>query len=189
MRIITGSARGTNLITLEGEGTRPTLGRAKQSIFSALQFDIEGRRVLDLFAGSGQLGLECLSRGASKATFVDKNSDAFDVIRENALKTKLYKQSVILCMDWKEYLKAAKRSGEKFDLIFLDPPYSGELMAEVLRELHASGVISDIGEVIAETDFDGLFEEYSDLEELYDLNKIYKIGTVRFYRLSGKEKA
>lgn len=188
MRIITGSARGTNLISPEGEGTRPTLGRAKQSIFSALQFDIEGRRVLDLFAGSGQLGLECLSRGAAKATFVDKNPDAFDIIRENALKTKLYKQSVILCMDHSEYLKAAKKSKEKFDLVFLDPPYKEGLLASSLKELYLSDTLSDIAQVIAETDTEDLFENAPELEQLYEIIKIYKIGTVRFYRLSKKEK-
>ena len=95
MRIITGTARGTRLETLPGDATRPTAERVKEALFSMIQFDIEGRRVLDLFAGSGQLGLEALSRGAAKATFVDSNRDALNVIKRNAQKTKLYDRCVL----------------------------------------------------------------------------------------------
>ncbi|MBR6745380.1 MAG: RsmD family RNA methyltransferase, partial [Clostridia bacterium] len=108
MRIITGTARGAVLNTLEGEATRPTPAKVKEALFSSIQFDIEGRRVLDLFAGSGQLGLEALSRGAEKATFVDGAREATAIITANAQKTHLYKQSNVLCMDWKQYIKSAK---------------------------------------------------------------------------------
>ena len=108
MRIITGTARGMALTTLDGEATRPTLAKVKEALFSAIQFDIEGRRVLDLFAGSGQLGLEALSRGAEKATFVDSSKEATTIITQNAQKTHLYQKSNVLCMDWKQYIKRWK---------------------------------------------------------------------------------
>lgn len=92
MRIITGSARGTRLETMEGELTRPTAEKVKEALFSMIQFDIDGRRVLDLFGGSGQLGLEALSRGAASATFVDSNRDATEIIKRNAKKTKLFEK-------------------------------------------------------------------------------------------------
>ena len=92
MRIITGSARGATLATLDGEATRPTPAKVKEAVFSSIQFDIEGRRVLDLFAGSGQMGLEALSRGAEKATLVDSSREAIDVIKANAQKIHLYKK-------------------------------------------------------------------------------------------------
>ena len=107
MRIITGSARGINLKTLEGEDTRPTPERVKEAVFSSIQFDIAGKTVLDLFAGSGQMGLEALSRGAEKATLVDASRDAANIITENAKKAKLYPKTNVLCMDWKAYIRAA----------------------------------------------------------------------------------
>ena len=188
MNIITGSARGTKLITLEGEATRPTLQRAKEVIFSAIQFDIEGRKVLDLFAGSGQLGLEALSRGAEKAVFVDSSREAFDVIYANANKTHLYKKSVILTMDFAEYLRSAKKSAEKFDIVFLDPPYGSGLLPEALSKLRIYNVLSDNALVIAEWDKDTLFEEKPGLYDDYDVLKIYKSGRIYFYKLQPKEK-
>ncbi len=188
MNIITGSARGTKLITLEGEATRPTLQRAKEVIFSAIQFDIEGRKVLDLFAGSGQLGLEALSRGAEKAVFIDSSREAFDVIYANANKTHLYKKCVILTMDHAEYLRSAKKSGEKFDIVFLDPPYGSGLLPEALAKLRVYDVLSANALVIAEWDKDTLFDEKPGLCGDYEVLKIYKSGRIYFYKLQPKEK-
>ena len=126
MRVITGSARGRRLKELEGMETRPTTDRVKEGMFSALQFDIEGRRVLDLFAGTGQLGIECLSRGASSAVFVDRRADAVKLIRENLKITDLTDRARIISGDSLEYLKGLR---EKFDLILLDPPYEAGLLA------------------------------------------------------------
>ncbi|MGN1048588.1 MAG: RsmD family RNA methyltransferase, partial [Eubacteriales bacterium] len=95
MRIITGSAKGVRLATLDGENTRPTTERAKEAVFSMLQFDIEGRRVLDLFAGSGQMGLEALSRGAASAVMVDHAKAAVEIIHKNIEKTKLEGAGVV----------------------------------------------------------------------------------------------
>ena len=122
MRIITGRARGIKLDTLEGEMTRPTTERAKEAIFSRLQFEIEGRRVLDLFAGSGQMGLEAVSRGATHAVLVDQSKDAVKIIRKNAERTRLDGDCTIVCSDFADYLRT-RRGKDPFDLVFIDPPY------------------------------------------------------------------
>ena len=148
MRIITGTARGTKLETLEGEATRPTTIRTKEGLFSAVQFRIEGRRVLDLFCGSGQLALEALSRGAEFAVLVDSERTAIDIAKQNANKTKLMKQVRLLCTDYKDYLNNCK---EKFGLVFLDPPYASGFCDEVLNLLLSRDLLEDGAIVICET--------------------------------------
>ena len=129
MRIITGSAKGKKLATLEGEATRPTSERIKEAIFSSIQFEVEDRRVLDLFAGSGQMGLEALSRGAEKATFIDSSREAMDVVKQNAKATGFFEKCHYLVSDWRNYIR--KASGrEQFDLVFVDPPYAMECCAD-----------------------------------------------------------
>ena len=123
MRIITGRARGIQLVTLEGEMTRPTSERAKMAIFSSLQFELEGRRVLDLFAGSGQMGLEAVSRGAAHAILVDQSKDAVKIIQKNAEKTKLSEDCTVICSDFSEFLRQ-RRGRDPFDIVFIDPPYA-----------------------------------------------------------------
>ncbi len=122
MRIITGRARGIQLTTLEGEMTRPTSERAKEAIFSRLQFEIAGRRVLDLFAGSGQMGLEAVSRGAVHATLVDQSKEAEAVIRKNAERTRLAEDCTVVCSDFAEFLRG-HRGRDPYDIVFIDPPY------------------------------------------------------------------
>ncbi len=140
MRIITGSAKGKRLLTLEGDATRPTSERIKGAVFSSIQFDIEGRRVLDLFAGSGQMGLEAMSRGADRATFIDLSRDAMEIIKKNAQNTGFFDRSHFLVSDFRNYIrKAAGR--EKYDLVFVDPPYSMACCAESLRLLKKSSLI------------------------------------------------
>lgn len=152
MRIITGSARGVNLITLEGEATRPTAERAKEALFSMIQFDIEGRRVLDLFAGSGQLGLEALSRGAASCTFTDEAREAVDIIIKNAKTAKLFDRARVSAIDFKAFLRGAAGSGEKYDLIFLDPPYASGYVAETLKMVDEGKLLALGGKIICETD-------------------------------------
>lgn len=118
MRVITGTARGRRLKEPQGMDIRPTTDKVKESMFSILQFDIEGRRVLDLFGGTGQLGIEALSRGASEVVFVDKSAAALKLIRENLELCGLSDRARVRNGDSLAYL----RSGEKFDLVFLDPP-------------------------------------------------------------------
>ncbi len=127
MRVITGSARGRRLETLEGDEVRPTTDRVKEALFSIIQFQVEGRHVLDLFAGSGQLGIEALSRGAASCVFVDASRAAYDIIQKNLRETKLSAQ--VLQTDSLAYLS---RCTAKFDLAFLDPPYGKGLLQKVL---------------------------------------------------------
>jgi len=153
MRIITGSARGIKLITLEGEATRPTTDRVKEAIFSMIQFDIEGRAVLDLFAGSGQLALEALSRGAARATLIDQSRDAVDVIIENAKKTRLFDKCRVSAADYTSFIRGAA-GREKYALIFLDPPYNTGLLPTALKALANADLCAVGSHIICETDCD-----------------------------------
>ncbi len=155
MRIITGTARGTKLKTLEGLNTRPTTEMCKEGVFSAIQFELHDRNVLDLFGGCGQMALEALSRGAERAVIVDSSRAACEVIKENAQKTKLMKQCRVVTSDWKEYLRGAS-GREKFDLIFLDPPYQEGVLDDVLHRLQYSGVVAKGAIIICESDKDGI---------------------------------
>ena len=140
MRIITGSAKGKKLLSLEGDATRPTSERIKEAVFSSIQFDVEGRCVLDLFAGSGQMGLEALSRGAQKATFIDLSRDAMEIIKQNCKITGFFDVSHFLVSDWRNYIR--KASGrEQFDLVFVDPPYAMECCADAAAHLAKSELI------------------------------------------------
>jgi 16S rRNA (guanine(966)-N(2))-methyltransferase RsmD len=149
MRIITGSARGTHLQTLQGDTTRPTSERAKEALFSMLQQKPVGARVLDLFAGSGQLGLEALSRGAALAVLADASAEAVAVIRRNAEKTHLEARARILRTDALAYLRTC-RDGP-FDLVFLDPPYAAGLLPACLSALWMGGLLSPNAVVVAES--------------------------------------
>ena len=146
MRVITGLARGRRLETLPGDATRPTGEKVKESVFSSIQFDIEGRRVLDLFAGSGQLGIEALSRGASGCVFVDKNIEAVQVIKRNLQHTGLMEKAQVLGTDAVGYLT---RPNDRFDLVFLDPPYASDLLEQVLTKVEP--LVNDGGIIVCET--------------------------------------
>lgn len=173
MRIITGTARGMTLETLEGEEiTRPTSSRVKEGMFSAIQFEIEGKRVLDLFSGSGQLALEALSRGADSAVIIDESEKAVEIIKKNAKKTNLMKQCRIARQDYSEYLKSAK-GREKFGIIFLDPPYAKDMPGEILKKLSRADILDDGGIVVCETDKDNMDGDLYDFEFV----RKYKYGT------------
>lgn len=155
MRIITGTARGTKLKTLEGKDTRPTTEMCKEGVFSAIQFELHDRNVLDLFGGSGQMALEALSRGAEKAVIVDSSRAACEVIKENAQKTKLMKQCRVVTADWKEYIRGAS-GRERFDLVFLDPPYQEGILDDILHKLQYSDLLAPGAIVVCESDKDGI---------------------------------
>ena len=147
MRVITGSARGRRLKELTGMETRPTTDKVKESLFSIIQFDIEGRRVLDLFAGTGQLGIEALSRGAASAVFIDRRADAVRLVKDNLELCGLSDRASVRCGDAMSYL----RSGEKFDLIFLDPPYAAGLLGPALEEIARFDICREHGIIVAES--------------------------------------
>ncbi len=145
MRIISGTARGRRLKSLPGEDVRPTTDKVKEAVFSAIQFDIEGRRFLDLFAGSGQMGLEALSRGAQSATFVDSSAESIKICKDNVVSTGFSDSSKIVRNDALTFLSL---TNEIFDIAFLDPPYGGGLLENALTRL--TDKMSDYGIIICE---------------------------------------
>lgn len=147
MRVITGKARGVQLKTPEGMLTRPTTDRVKEALFSIIQFEIPGACVLDLFGGTGQLGIEALSRGAKNATFVDAREDACRLIRENLKRTRLEKDAKVVRCDYLDYLK---RCREQYDIIFLDPPYAEVFLENSLNRITEIDILRSGGIIVAE---------------------------------------
>ena len=168
MRVITGFARGKSLNTLPGDDLRPTGARVNEGLFSAIQFDIEGRRVLDLFAGSGQLGIEALSRGAECATFVDVNDASIKVVKQNLDNTGLSEKAQVIKSDYSTF---ALRTTQRFDIAFLDPPYqSGILENAVLKTIP---LMSEYGRIFCEHPSElKMPEKISDFAVI----KIYRYG-------------
>lgn len=170
MRVITGSARGRALKTLEGDDVRPTTDRVKEGVFSAIQFDIEGRKVLDLFAGSGQLGIEALSRGAEAAVFVDTQKNSAAVVKENLAKTGFTEKSSVFQTDAFSFLRMTDKV---FDIVFLDPPYSTGLLQKALTALN--GHVSAGGIVVCEAPYG---EELPEQDGNLIKQKTYKYGKI-----------
>ena len=147
MRVITGKARGVQLKTPDGQLTRPTTDRVKEALFSIIQFEIPGAAVLDLFGGTGQLGIEALSRGAKSAVFVDAREDACKLIRENLKRTKLEQDGRVVRADYLEYLN---RCRESFDIILLDPPYAEVFLENSLKRITEIDILQSGGIIITE---------------------------------------
>jgi len=147
MRVITGKARGITLLTPDGMLTRPTSDKVKEALFSIIQFDIPGASVLDLFGGTGQLGIEALSRGAKSAVFVDEREAACKLIRENLKKTRLENDARVVRSDYLEYLKKCK---EQYDIIILDPPYAEVFLENALKMITEIDILQSGGIIIAE---------------------------------------
>lgn len=183
MRVITGSARGRRLNELKGYDTRPTTDKVKEGIFSAIQFEVEGARVLDLFAGTGQLGIEALSRGAQRAVFVDRRTDAVKLIRENLALTRLEDGAQVVCVDSMAYLNALR---EKFDLIFLDPPYADDLLERAVAHIARFDILAPDGIMIAESPAE---KELPKLSAPYRVAREYRYGRIKvtLYRRDGEE--
>ncbi len=147
MRVITGKARGVQLKTPDGMLTRPTGDRVKEALFSIINFDIPGAKVLDLFGGTGQLGIEALSRGAESAVFVDAREDACNLIRENLKRTKLDREGRVVRADYLDYLG---RCREKFSIIFLDPPYAEVFLENALNRITEIDILQSGGIIVTE---------------------------------------
>ena len=147
MRVITGTARGMKLQTLDGLATRPTTDKVKEAIFSILQFELEGRKVLDLFAGSGQLGIEALSRGARHAVFVEQSAAAARVIQANLKHTKLQENATVRTMSVSDFLKTCR---ERFDVILMDPPYQENQLESTLNRISEIDILSEGGIIVCE---------------------------------------
>ena len=147
MRVITGKARGVELKTPSGMLTRPTADRVKEALFSIIQFDVPNTKVLDLFGGTGQLGIEALSRGAQSAVFVDEQENACRLIRENLKRTKMDSCAKVVRSDYMIYLRTCK---EKFDIIFLDPPYAEVFLENSLKMITEIDILQSGGIIITE---------------------------------------
>lgn len=168
MRVITGKARGVQLKTPDGMLTRPTADRVKEALFSIINFDIPGANVLDLFGGTGQLGIEALSRGAELCVFVDAREEACRLIKENLRRTKL--EGTVVRSDYMDYLNRCK---ERFSIIFLDPPYAEEFLENAIKRIMEIDILQTDGIIVTERpvgkelpwEFDG-----------YQRSKDYKYG-------------
>ena len=170
MRVITGKARGVQLKTPEGMLTRPTTDRVKEALFSIINFDLPGAQVLDLFGGTGQLGIEALSRGAKSAVFVDAQESACKIIRENLKRAKMENEGRVIRGDYLQYLK---RCSEKFDIILLDPPYAEVFLETALKEITEIDILETNGIIVAERP---LGKELPWEFEGYSRSKDYKYG-------------
>ena len=170
MRVISGKARGVQLKTPEGMLTRPTADRVKEALFSIIQFELPGARVLDLFGGTGQLGIEAISRGAKEAVFVDAREEACKIIRENLRRTKMEQYGKVVRADYMDYLK---RCRENFDIILLDPPYAEVFLENSLKMITEIDILRSGGIIVCERPLDKeLPWEYPD----FTRSKDYKYG-------------
>ncbi len=181
LRVISGEARGHKLKTLKGSATRPTSDRVKESLFNIVSGYIQGSEVLDLFAGSGSLGIEALSRGAAYAVFADKSKESCGIIKENLAFTKFAEKSEVLFMGFTEALVKLASEGKKFDIVFLDPPYNKNFIQETLKNLAKNDIIRDGGILIAEHHIDDELPEYSGKLKISRKQK-YGDTVISFYR-------
>ena len=170
MRVITGSARGRRLKTPEDYDIRPTTDNVKESVFNIIQFDIEGRKVLDLFAGTGQLGIECLSRGAQSAVFVDQSKEAVKIIKENL------KSCGMTAPVFQQDAAGFLRGCGKFNLIFIDPPYDSDMYESTLKIINLVDILSDGGIIICEAHREKALPE---MTAPYGMRREYRYGKVK----------
>ena len=180
MRVISGSARGRRLKELPGMDTRPTTDRVKEGLFNVIQFDILGRRVLDLFAGTGQLGIECLSRGAASCDFVDSSPAAMKIVRDNVTACRLADKATFHQKDFSAFLNSVKG---KYDLIFLDPPYASGNLEKALEKVAAIDIVSGNGIIVCESPVEHTLPE---LPGHYEKTGEYRYGKIKItlYRRS-----
>ena len=181
MRVITGKARGVALKTPDGLHTRPTADRVKEALFSIIQFDIPGAKVLDLFGGTGQLGIEALSRNAASAVFVDEREDACKLIKENLKRTRLEQSARVVRSDYLSFLNSCR---EKFDIILLDPPYAEIFLENSLKRITEIDILQSGGIIVCERPLE---KELSWSFPGYSRSKEYKYGKtlLTLYRKDG----
>ncbi len=187
MRIITGEAKGIQLKAPEGETTRPTASRVKEAVFSMLQFDIEGRSVLDLFAGSGQLGLEAASRGASDVTFADKSKEAILIIKDNIKKTRLDDRCSVYQTDYMDFIKRV--AAKKFDIIFLDPPYAMKMYKPAIKAMLENDILKPTTLIVCESNMEEIFDGDENLKNKFQIEKQsrYSKTVINIFKLKAEE--
>ena len=181
MRIISGSARGRKLKEPSSLSIRPTSDMVKESVFNIVQFDLEGRRVLDLFAGTGQLGIEALSRGAKSAVFVDSKPEALKLIRENLKLSGFSDSASVYAGDAMKYLAGdSRRKNERFDIVFIDPPYDAGLTGNALFKIIEFDKLNPNGIIICELKAECVAPEVA---PPYHIKKEYRYGSVKIIRI------
>ena len=185
MRIISGQARGTKLFTLEGDNTRPTLDRVKESLFSILMPRLEDAEVLDLFAGSGALGLEALSRGALNCTFCDNSGKAIGIINQNVEKTKFTNNAIVIQKDYERVLKILKEENKQFDIIFLDPPYNTNYDIKAIEKILEYNLLKQNGDIIVETNKEEKINMLKNIDNI-NISDLRKYGGVTLMFLNRK---
>lgn len=170
MRVISGTARGSSLFSLDGKHTRPTTDKVKEAMFSIINFYLPDAVVLDLFAGSGALGIEALSRGAEKCIFIENSRAAANIVRKNLEKTRLTDYAELNISDYKNYLLSAS---EKFDIILLDPPYNNGMCDAAMDIIYSRDLLNDDGIIVCETEFSEI------IRTEYIKKKDYKYGKTK----------
>lgn len=175
MRIITGRARGIRLDTLDGENTRPTAERTKEAMFSIIQFHVEGRRVLDLFGGSGQLGLEAVSRGAAHAVIVDQAKEAVRIIQRNVEKTRLGEDTTVVCQEFADFIRS-RRGRDAFDLVFLDPPYDMHAIPAAVEALCEARLLKPGALIVCESAEPAPLDGHTALAARFEVMREAKYG-------------
>ncbi len=186
MRVISGMARGTKLSSIDDISTRPTLDRVKESLFNIIQSKIENSDVLDLFAGSGAIGIECISRGCHQAYFCEKSHQAFNMIYHNLTKTRFLDRALLFEKDYKDCLKELSDKKISFDIIYIDPPYRENIAVEATKQILSMNLLKKYGIIIIETDNE--VRELKELETLdIDVYDLRKYGRASLIFLNRKE--
>lgn len=182
MRVISGRARGLKLNTPKNEDVRPTTDRVKESLFNIINSYVLDSNVLDLFAGTGSLGIECLSRGANKCVFVDKSKESMSIVKSNIKKAKVENESITLNTDFKNAIISLGNKGEKFNIIFMDPPYYKNMFFDALSLVDENNLLDEDGIIVVEHDtVDGFPENVGRLYKNRD--KKYGKTTLTFYKM------
>ncbi len=185
LRVISGKARGLKLDSPKNQDVRPTTDRVKESLFNIINPYIRESNILDLFAGTGSLGIECLSRGAKNCVFVDKSKDSINIIKSNVKKARVENESTILNVDFKDAVKRLSSQNQKFDVIFMDPPYYENMFIECLKIIDELNLLYEDGIIVVEHDTKDLFDEsIGNLVKSRD--KKYGNTTLTFYKLEAQ---
>ena len=181
MKVISGTLKGRNILGFNIDGTRPTMDRVKESLFAMIQNNLKDSIVLDLFAGSGQLGIESISNGSSTCYFIDNNKEAIKTINQNISNLNIKSNSKVILSDWKKSLNDFSNQGIKFDLIFVDPPYDYDVYEKILEKVSTLNLLNDNGLIILEHSNLKLKDTYNNLT-LYKQKK-YGSKSVNIYKL------
>ena len=182
MRVISGKVRGLKLDTPKNLDVRPTTDRVKESLFNIINPYIRESNILDLFAGTGSLGIECLSRGAKNCVFVDKSKESIGIVKSNIKKARVENESTILNIDFKDAVKRLSVQKQKFDVIFMDPPYYENMFIDCLKSIDELNLLKEDGLVVVEHDTNDLFDD--NIGRLYkSREKKYGNTTITFYKL------